>query len=187
MVVRAANRLPGDEHQVPTGFDRVHPQPDGFAQPPANPVSFDCLAQAVADREAEAAVRKAVGQSAQNKNRVAIGSAFAPDLLKTLVLANAIPSFHPHPSLKNEKSSGLAGSSNLMDSDRAGVASGVNGTTGSTCAWSGERPAGRGLEAGGGAGHSGRSVCSCGRESRAFSDACGLSAARCVLSPSLSP
>jgi hypothetical protein len=57
MVVRFTNWGPGDKNNIPTRLKLFHPQANGFAQTPLDPIPNDCAANPATYRKAKTAIR----------------------------------------------------------------------------------------------------------------------------------
>lgn len=87
------NRRPGYYDTVPSRLNLIHAQSHRFTHPPLYTIPHNRIANTTADGEAEAAVREAIFQYAQNGKAVAIGLSRPADLLEPVVIPYSIASF----------------------------------------------------------------------------------------------
>ena len=67
VVVRTANRISGDEHQIPSGLDCIPAQFHGFAQAAFDAVAHNCIPDPAADRETETAIGETVRRNTEDQ------------------------------------------------------------------------------------------------------------------------
>lgn len=108
MIIRTANRISGNENQVPPWLNRIHSQPYRLAQLALDAIANNRIANPAADREAKAAVRQLVGKDAQHQKFVGIRPSRAANFLEPLVLPNSIPLFHAPTIASNLSARGCA-------------------------------------------------------------------------------
>lgn len=70
MIVRTADRSPGNQDYIPTRANLPQSQPDGLAQPAFDAIALNRIADSAVYRKAEPAIGQIVGQSAEHEQLV---------------------------------------------------------------------------------------------------------------------
>ena len=94
MIVRAADRSPGDQDYIPTGPNFLQLQPHRFAQPSLDAIAPHRIADPAVHGKAEPAVGQIVGQSAQHEQLVGKRAPLTANFLEPLVCADSITPLH---------------------------------------------------------------------------------------------
>ena len=94
MIVRTADRSPGNQDYIPTRANLPQSQPYGLAQPAFDAIALDRIANSAVYRKAEPAIGQIVGQSAQHEQLVGKRMPLTANFLKPLVRADSITPLH---------------------------------------------------------------------------------------------
>ena len=94
VIICAANRIPGDEHQIPSGLDCVPAQSHRFAQAAFDAITHHSVPDPAADREAEATIGETVSQNAEDQQMIRKRSSMSANLLEPLAVAYSVLSLH---------------------------------------------------------------------------------------------
>lgn len=94
MIVRTADRSPGNQDYIPTRANLPQSQPYGLAQPAFDTIALDRIADPAVHRKAEPAVGQIVGQRTQHEQLVGKRMPLTANFLKPLVRADSITPLH---------------------------------------------------------------------------------------------
>lgn len=87
--------LPGDKNNVKPGVKSGVKQTNGFSQQPSQPVSSDCIAQALASDEPIAVVQQPIGGNTQQHPTMVMSAAHPTQAREVFVTAKPEAPLHP--------------------------------------------------------------------------------------------
>lgn len=94
MIVRTANRLPGNQDNVPSWLKTILLQAHNLTQAALDAIALHSIPNATVDRKAKASVGQVVRQDAQDEQMIYKGAPLLADLLKTFVRADPVSPLH---------------------------------------------------------------------------------------------